>query len=81
MKMTVLWDVTPCSLVETDGRFRGALKRVLVFTRLHGASSQKTVISRNVVRFEVLTAVSMKIAVFSRNVVQAAKSVHFVEKI
>jgi hypothetical protein len=24
MKMTVFWDVTPCSLVEIDQRFRGA---------------------------------------------------------
>jgi hypothetical protein len=24
MKMTVFWDVAPCSLVETDWRFRGA---------------------------------------------------------
>jgi succinate dehydrogenase/fumarate reductase cytochrome b subunit len=24
MKMTVFWDVAPCSLVETDKRFRGA---------------------------------------------------------
>jgi hypothetical protein len=24
MKMIVIWDVAPCSLVETDRRFRGA---------------------------------------------------------
>jgi hypothetical protein len=24
MKMTVFWDVAPCSLVEVDRRFRGA---------------------------------------------------------
>jgi hypothetical protein len=23
MKMTVFWDVAPCNLVETDGRFGG----------------------------------------------------------
>jgi hypothetical protein len=25
MKMTVFWDVAPCSLVEIDRRFRGAM--------------------------------------------------------
>jgi hypothetical protein len=34
MKMTVFWDVVPCSLVEVYRR---------IFTRLHG-TSQKTVI-------------------------------------
>lgn len=24
MEMTVLWDIAPCSLLEVDGRFRGA---------------------------------------------------------
>jgi hypothetical protein len=24
MKMTALWDISPCSLVEVDQRFRGA---------------------------------------------------------
>jgi hypothetical protein len=24
MKIAVFWDVAPCSLVDTDGRFRGA---------------------------------------------------------
>jgi hypothetical protein len=45
MKITIFWDVAPCSLVEIERRFRGAfLKRPSVFTRLHGTTSQKTVI-------------------------------------
>jgi hypothetical protein len=44
-----LWDIAPCRLVETDRRFRGALMMKVVrtlkcwsiFTRLHGAISQR----------------------------------------
>jgi hypothetical protein len=36
MKMTVFWDVAPCSLVEVYRRFRGA------YFLHHGATSQKT---------------------------------------
>jgi hypothetical protein len=50
VKMNVVWDVAPCSPVETDLRFRGAycrhhqapLKRLAISTRLHGSSSQTT---------------------------------------
>jgi hypothetical protein len=38
MKMAVFWDVAPCGLVEIDRSFRDAS------SRLHGATSQKTVI-------------------------------------
>jgi hypothetical protein len=45
LKMTVFWDVAPCSPVEIDLRFRGTyLKGWSIFSRLHGAPSQKTVI-------------------------------------
>jgi hypothetical protein len=57
MKMTILYDVAPYSLVDTDQRFREAyrlrhhgdeqqvpLKRRSISTRLHGATSQKTAI-------------------------------------
>jgi hypothetical protein len=37
-KMTVFWDVTPCSLVEIDRIFRGA------YCLHHTRTSQKTVI-------------------------------------
>jgi hypothetical protein len=29
MKMTIFWDVAPCSVVETDRRFRGAIAFVM----------------------------------------------------
>jgi hypothetical protein len=48
MKMAVLWDVAPCSLVETDRRFRGAYclhhQGRSVSIRLHGSTFQKTAI-------------------------------------
>jgi hypothetical protein len=50
MKMTVFWDVAPCSLVEVYRRFRGTYclnhqgDDRSIPTRLHGAISQKTVI-------------------------------------
>jgi hypothetical protein len=43
LNLTVFWDVAPCSLVEADQCFRGALKYWSVSTRLHGATSKKTV--------------------------------------
>jgi hypothetical protein len=44
--LTVFWDVAPCSLVETDRRFRGAycLYHQGDANRLHGAESLKTAI-------------------------------------
>jgi hypothetical protein len=57
--MTVFWDVPPCSLVETDLRFRGAYclhhlitlvmeavstSETSILTRLRGTTSQKTAI-------------------------------------
>jgi hypothetical protein len=51
-KMTVFWDVAPCSRVEIYQRFRGAyflhhqwapLKRRSFFTRLHGETPRETV--------------------------------------
>jgi hypothetical protein len=46
--MAVFWDVASCSLVEIGRRFKGAyclpLNRQTISTRLHGATSQKTVI-------------------------------------
>jgi hypothetical protein len=54
MKMSVLRTVASCSLVDIDRRFRGAyhsrhqrLKRLLWSRRLHGATSQKSVIFRS----------------------------------
>jgi hypothetical protein len=46
MKMAVLWDVAPCSLVEVHRRFRGAccLRHHGDQTRLYGATSLTTVI-------------------------------------
>jgi hypothetical protein len=56
MKMTVFWDIWPCSIIEVDRRFRCVyclhqgerpddggkpLKRRSTYTRLHGAISQK----------------------------------------
>jgi hypothetical protein len=47
MKMRAFWDVTPCSLVGVDRRFRGAYclhhqgDESSSPTRLHGATSQK----------------------------------------
>jgi hypothetical protein len=46
-KITVVLDVAPCSLVEIDRRFRGVYclhHQGAISTRLHGATSQKTVI-------------------------------------
>jgi hypothetical protein len=58
-KLTVFWDVAPCSLVDIYRRFRGAccphpspdwwrqqapLKHWSISSRLHGSISQKTVI-------------------------------------
>jgi hypothetical protein len=52
--MTVFWDVAPCSLVDTDRRFREAKYlnyqgedggSKLLWTRLDGATSQKTATS------------------------------------
>jgi hypothetical protein len=45
--MAVFWDVAPCSLVEVYRSFRGACcfhHQQWVSTRLHGATSQTTVI-------------------------------------
>jgi hypothetical protein len=54
MKITALWDVAPCSLVEIGRRFKGAmalrveavsrLKCPSLSARLHGATSQKEAI-------------------------------------
>jgi hypothetical protein len=52
MKMAVVWVVAPCSLVEIYQRFtltcslhhQNALKRQQTYTRLHGATTQKTAI-------------------------------------
>jgi hypothetical protein len=54
MKVTLLWDVAPCSLVDTDRRFGGSYylqcfitatsEKSSVSTGLHGATSRKTVI-------------------------------------
>jgi hypothetical protein len=44
VKMTVFWGVAPCSLIEHEGRFRVASLKRQSSTRLHGATSQKTVI-------------------------------------
>jgi hypothetical protein len=52
MKMTVLWDVEPCTFAETDRRFRGAyslhnhLETSVNIYRLHGSAFHKTVIFR-----------------------------------
>jgi hypothetical protein len=45
LRTTALWDVTPCSLVETD-RWReyAPLKRPYTIRRLHGALPQKAFI-------------------------------------
>jgi hypothetical protein len=55
MEMAVFWNVVPCSLVEIDRRFRDACclhhlpdDRWSIFTRLHGATFQKTVIFNHV---------------------------------
>jgi hypothetical protein len=42
MKMTVFWDVAPCSLVETDRHFRGTNCLHHQGDVLHGATSHKT---------------------------------------
>jgi hypothetical protein len=45
--MAVLWDVAPCTVVETDRRFRGnddGGQRWPISTGLQGAISQKTAI-------------------------------------
>jgi hypothetical protein len=68
------WDVAPCSLVEGARHFRGAyclsgwwwrqyasLKYRSTPTRLHGATSQKTLIF---MRFEVLTTFKMSMLFF-----------------
>jgi hypothetical protein len=54
MKMTVFWDVAPCSIIEIYQHFRGAyclhcqynspLKRWSISTILHGTTSRKTTI-------------------------------------
>jgi hypothetical protein len=57
IELAVFWNVAPCSLVDTDRRFRGSyglnhhpyggsklLKRRSVSTRVHGGTSQKTTI-------------------------------------
>jgi hypothetical protein len=67
MKMRAFWDVSPCSLVGVDRRFRGvyclhhqsdkswrqyaSLKRHFTPTRLHGCISQKVLIIIDVVLF------------------------------
>jgi hypothetical protein len=46
MKKTAFLDISPCSLVEVYGRFRGSkhpLKRLSTSVRLGGAISQKAV--------------------------------------
>jgi hypothetical protein len=48
VKVAVLWDVAPCSLVESDWRFGGDYcpyhegVEEVISNRLHGATSQKT---------------------------------------
>jgi hypothetical protein len=54
LKVTLFWDIAPCSLAEIYLRFiaiyylrhqgDNALERRSIFTRLHGAASQKTFI-------------------------------------
>jgi hypothetical protein len=44
MKITVFWDVVPCNLVEVQRCLQAPLKCQTTSTRLHGATSQKTVI-------------------------------------
>jgi hypothetical protein len=44
MKMTALWDIASCRLVEADRRQDAPLKRRSASTRLHGAISHKAVI-------------------------------------
>jgi hypothetical protein len=50
MKMTVSWDVTPCSLIEIDRRL----------TR--GATSQKTLMFSPVLLCELLVAPILKVS-------------------
>jgi hypothetical protein len=45
MKMTVFWDVAPCSLVKINDFLEVLTVFIIrVIARLHGATSQKTVI-------------------------------------
>jgi hypothetical protein len=59
MKMTVFWDVAPCSLVDAGQRFRGAyclhLKRRSISIRLQGVTPQKTVIFIQLERLQKVT--------------------------
>jgi hypothetical protein len=62
MRMAVFWVVAPCSLVEVYQRFRGAC--CLIALMMDAVNTSETSVNFYQVGFEVLTAVSMKIAVF-----------------
>jgi hypothetical protein len=53
IKMTVSWNVAPCILIEIDRRFKvlvmetiSASETSVIFSRLHGKTTQKTDVSK-----------------------------------
>jgi hypothetical protein len=71
--MTTFWDTAPCSLVEADGRFRGANSPRKLSSYLPPTEHE---ISNSIVRFQVLTAASMKFRIVFWDVLPCKIFVH-----